>query len=124
MILFKEIKIHPSEWHLDIIVSKNKKEINEFFKKRYGIDDYYDAPNECASVDSGKDSLLKHEKRFAILLETLSNKGVIVHELIHALWHLTKRIGLEMNYDTQEWQAVLYEYLYVETVDKKGYAKM
>ncbi len=124
MILLKQIKIHPSEWHLDIIVGKNKKEINEFCKKRYGLDDFYDMPNECSSIDSGKDSSLKGERRVVILLEKLSNKPVIVHELIHALWHLTKRIGYEMGYDSQEWQAILYEYLYTETVDKKGYVKM
>ncbi len=123
MILFKEIKIQPSEWHLDIVVCKNKKEINQFFKKRYGIDDYYDKPNECASLDSGIDSLLKCEKRVAILLETLSNKGVIVHELIHALWHITKRIGYEMNYDSQEWQAILFEYLFTEVCKRKDYSK-
>lgn len=123
MILFKEISIQPSIWHLDVIVSKNTRSVNKFCKQRYGIDDYWDGINECSTVQSDKDSQLKGDKRLVIMLESLNNKGVIVHELIHALWHASKAIGYEMNDDSQEWQAVLFEYLFTEVCKRKDYIK-
>lgn len=123
MILFKEISIQPSRWHLDIIVSKSKPSINKFCKQRYGVDNYYDGVNECSHVESDKDSELKGYKRIVVILESLNNKSIIAHELIHALWFSAKAIGYEMNYDSQEWQAVLFEYLFNEVTNRKDYIK-
>lgn len=123
MILFKEISIQPSKWHLDIIVCKDKKETEQFYKDRYGIPDPEVGENECASIDSAKKGQLKGEHRIVIHLMSLSNKSIIVHELIHALWYTSKAIGYEMNYDSQEWQAVLFEYLFREVINRKDYIK-
>ena len=118
---FKEIKIQPSLWTLDVIVGGSQKKVNKFCKKRYGINDYAEAKNECSIVDTHKKSQLKGARRIVIIMESLKDKRCVVHELIHAMWMLAKGIGYEMNYNTQEWQAVLFEYLYAEILDKKGY---
>ena len=110
-------------WHLDVIVSKNIQLVNRFCKHRYGINDYWDGKNECCTVQSGKDSEVKGHKRIVIVLESLNDKGIIVHELIHAIWYASKQIGYEMNYDSQEWQAVLFEYLFTEVTNRKDYIK-
>ena len=119
---FKEIKIQPSLWTLDVIVGGSQKKVNKLCKKRYGIGDYMDSEkDECSEVQTHKKSELKGERRIVIIIASLKDKRAVVHELIHAMWMFAKAIGYEMNYNTQEWQAVLYEYLFHEILDKKGY---
>ena len=57
------------------------------------------------------------------MLKNLNDKKVVVHELIHALWHIADYIGYKLTYETQEWQAILFEYLYSEVLDKNGYTE-
>lgn len=119
----KEIRVYPSIWYLDVIVADNQKDLDYISKKRYGIKDDPILPNECSSIDSSKKSELKGERRVVISIKSLDDVETIVHELIYAIWHLARYIGYEIDYDTQEWQAVLYEYLYKEALDKNGYVK-
>jgi len=44
---------------------------------------------------------------------------ILVHELIHVLWHVAKKSELDMNFDSQEWQAYFVEYLFTELKDFK-----
>ena len=119
---YKEIKLQPSLWTLDVIVGGSQKKVNKFCKKRYGINDYVDSENdECSEVTTHKKSELKGKRRIVIIIKSLKDKRAVVHELIHAMWMFAKAIGYDMNYDTQEWQAVLFEYLYDEILNKEGY---
>lgn len=34
---FKQIKVLGTEWNIDVIVSQNKKQLEEISKKRYGL---------------------------------------------------------------------------------------
>lgn len=126
MIKFKEIPLLPSNWTLDVIVSaKDDPHFRQFIHKRYGIpivDLERDKNlNTCNTIDSGSDSILQGETRIVVILRSLKNKEIVVHELIHALWHAARCIGYEMTVDTQEWQAVMYEYMYVQTLSSKGW---
>jgi predicted SprT family Zn-dependent metalloprotease len=47
------------------------------------------------------------------VMEDFDNK-VIAHELIHVMWHFAEECNLEMNYNSQEWQAILFEYLFTQ----------
>lgn len=130
MIKLKEIPLLPSHWMLDIVESrKETKELHNFLKKRYAIPQHeLDALEQmidmCTWVKSSKKSVLKGEKRILIIVSDLRKTNVLVHELVHALWYTAKLVGYEMDHDSQEWQAVLYEYLYVQATDLKSYKKV
>ena len=101
---YKEIKLQPSLWTLDVITGGTLKKVNKFCKKRYGINDYVESEkDECSEVATHKKSDLKGERRIVIIIKSLKDKRAVVHELIHAIWMFAKVIGYDMNYDTQEW---------------------
>lgn len=116
----KTIRIYPSEWDLDVIVGGTKKDLENISKKRYGLTYDFPVHNECTSIDSSKDSELKGRRGVVIILKSF-NKAIIVHEIIHAIWHLSMYIGLEICYESNEWQALLAEYLFDEITNKEGY---
>lgn len=126
-ILFKEIKIQPSVWHLDIIVCANPEKIGKFLNKRYGIPihELYDKHIlDCTTVIEGmKGSDIGEEKRVVV---TLASKDIVtlVHELVHVLWHASSQIGFEMEWESQEWQALLFENLFIEAKNFKSYKKL
>lgn len=117
----KTIRIYPSVWTLDVILSSKKKEYEIISQKRYGLVNDNINFNECNSIDTGKDCELKGRRIIVVSFKNLKDKSTIVHELIHVLWHASQYIGYSMTYDSQEWQALLFEYLYKEVLDKNGY---
>lgn len=116
----KEVNLWPAnEWKLDVIVGGSFDDVNEFFKERYGLE--YDHTRNCVyTIDSGTESLLKGHTRIVMRLQSLET-SVMVHELLHVLWHASKCIGFEMNAGSQEWQACMIEMLYNECKDIKTY---
>lgn len=126
MIKYKEIRLMPAEHKLDIIeVEEDDKHLHAFLKARYGLPKSVTRDTNnidcCRSVSSGRKSELKGEFRVVVLVRSLKDKPVLVHELIHALWFAADRIGLDMNYDSQEWQALLFEHMYKEATDKNNW---
>ena len=125
-LLLKEIPILPSEFKVDVIICSDIKQIAKLAHKRYGeTERWYEENltiNSCCAIYSKTKSDLKGHLRIVVILKNKS-KDVLVHELIHALWYSAKYIGYEMKFKTQEWQAVLYEYLYKEAV-KNDYQKI
>lgn len=118
MIKFKKIKVHPSNWELDIIISKNHNQVCAFCQKKYGYDEDYKKdfpPETCLTLTSSSESETKG-RRITIIYLKAKKSSVVVHELVHAMWHITNNIGYEMNYDTNEWQAVLFEYLFEQVM--------
>lgn len=119
MIRFKEVRIQPTRWTLDVWICNKPQSLVDLFHKRYGASkEYYEEEMEANCVmhiDSTDKSELKGERRIIMILEKM-DYYVLVHELIHVLWYTAKRTGCEMNYSTQEWQAILFEYLYKECV--------
>lgn len=122
---FKEIQLSPSMFYVDVFIQKDRKKLLPIFNKRYGAsEEYYD---EKMSLDSVFDincidksicrpeckSTCEGHLRIVMVLES-NAPYILVHELIHVLWHAAEAIGYGMNYESQEWQAVLYEYLFTE----------
>lgn len=126
LIRVKEIPLLPSNWTLDIIWGGTKKQAAQYMNRRYGAgSEYYeekmrDKTSFFTVVSATPQSLCRGESRPFIYLHKWSEL-TIVHELVHALWGVAWCVGYEMNDDTQEWQAVLYEYLYKHAIDRNGY---
>ena len=70
-----------------------------------------------------KGSDIGEEKRVVV---TLASKDIVtlVHELVHVLWHASSQIGFEMEWESQEWQALLFENLFIEAKNFKSYKKL
>lgn len=127
----KEVSFPPSTWKMDVYVYQEIKEfeqesIAKFFSNRYGssVDHYKewleeDAGPFVAHISSTKESELKGYTRIVLFHD--GSDITIVHELTHALWRYAKLSGCEMNYKSQEWQAILMEYLFKEVQQEEGY---
>jgi hypothetical protein len=119
----KVVDLHPfSEWKLDVFIGGSDSQLNDIFKYRYGVD--YDGTENCVyTIDSDMQSELKGHTRIVMRVQSFDT-SIMVHELLHVLWHASKCIGFEMNYGTQEWQACMFEYLFDQCRDKKTYTEI
>jgi len=116
----KIVDLHPfNEWKLDVFIGGNYKQLNEIFKARYGVE-YDDTDNCVYSIESAMESELKGHKRIVMRLQSFDT-AIMVHELLHVLWHGSKWIGYEMNFNSQEWQACMIEDLYNQCKDRATY---
>jgi len=126
MILFKEIKLLPSLWILDVYVTKDIEKLSKIYQERYaicGCEADNSEENEVFSIESGKKTKLNGEKRIVLCLGSLKDKSILVHELIHVLWHYGKITGSKIIDESQEWQAIFVEWLYNEIL-KDNYKKL
>lgn len=125
-IQLKVLDIEPGGYKLDLWKCKdNEKSIKQLakaFSKRYGAsEEYYlndHTPNYCSMFDSTKKSKLKGKVRIVVVYD--GRLKCLLHELIHVIWEYGKKSGSgsEMNYQSQEWQAILYESLYTQAIKK------
>lgn len=101
--------IPPTDFTITVIISRSIEKA-----RKYIMDSFIDIH------EIGKENIqLNMVARFACLengsniVMTLKSKNpaVATHEIIHVLWHIGDMANLEMNYDSQEWQAYLAEYL-------------
>lgn len=113
MLLNKTIKLEPTHWNLDVIVGTDLDQIAEYFTTRYGPpkEDHrkHAHGNWVTTMESSEESELKGENRIVLKLEDLKNKGIIIHELIHVLFHLQNKTAIEISYESQEWIAIFME---------------
>lgn len=117
---FKQITLHPSEHTLDVIITDDAsdEQITDFIVNKYKVERLHwnDDPffDYVCNIHYGEKHKLKRAKRILMVLKSMDDEVTLVHELIHVLWYAAKRIGYEMTFETQEWQAILYEYLFKE----------
>jgi hypothetical protein len=120
----KTIKLLPTDFCVDVWIGGSISTLAEAFSKRYGASiEYYKEDmhiNSLSTINSSDDSELKGHTRFVMILQKKNNQ-VIVHEVLHLLWHMNKRIGLEMSFESQEWQACMFDYVFSEIIDNTGY---
>jgi hypothetical protein len=126
----KEIKLLPSQWTMDVVECANEdyEKLDVWMSKRYGIpmcelDDGHNI-NAVHSIESSPKSPLKGRRLILLALNDLNDDGVLVHELLHVLWHHAKHVGYNMDYESQEWQAIMIEYIFNEVKDKKGWKRV
>ena len=131
MIRFKEIKLLPTEFNLhayvvgdryshSIISNKDRRLLADVFHKRYGAESeyYYSDLDRVDSVQTLNTTVKSESKGSTTIVMVISPYlKSLVHELIHVLWHLSHTSGLDMDYNSQEWQACMYEYLFTELKD-------
>lgn len=133
MIRYKELKLTPTLFDLDVyivgdrynhnsITKSDRKELSKILHYNYGGNYEYwfensEIVNEVFTTKSEKKSYFKGERRIVLIINP--SIKVLVHEIMHVLWHLAKATSLDMNYDSQEWQAVMYEYIFTEIKDFK-----
>lgn len=116
--LFKEIRLLPTHFDLDVLVSSCEKTARLFISERY-----LDFPGDNEQVINTVNVLplevnnKQCEPRILLVLENLRDKAILAHELIHVLWALSELVGTEMSKDSQEWQAHMVSYLFQEIID-------
>jgi hypothetical protein len=125
----KEIKLLPSQWTMDVVecAKEDFERLDIWMHKRYGLPTCElvgQNINAVHSIKSSSKSILKGKKLILLAVNDLNDDGVLVHELIHALWYHAEHVGYEMHYETQEWQAIMFEYMFNEIKDKKGWKKV
>jgi hypothetical protein len=112
---FKCIPLHPTLFHLDVWVCNDQDNLANYFNKRYGASvEYYlneNMPNATCSLTSTIDSELKGIRTIVVNVDSW-DMGIIVHELGHVLFHLSKYSGLEIGQESQEWFCYMLEYLF------------
>lgn len=138
MIRVKEIKLEPSEWYLDYYIvdepyagnfcsKESRQKLSSFFEKRYGADrEYYFEQfheiNTVLTISSTKESEMSGETRIVMIINP--DVKTLVHELVHVLHHFSNNSGIELSYDSQEWQAILTENLFTQCSDFDNISEM
>lgn len=133
MIRYKELKLTPTLFDLDVfivgdrynynaITKSDRKTLATILQQKYGGGYEYwfensETVNEVFTTISNKSSEFKGERRIVLIMNP--SIKVLVHELVHVLWHLAKATSLDMSYDSQEWQAIMFEYIFTEIRDFK-----
>lgn len=116
-ILFKSIPLLPTQYKVDVWICNNKSALASQFNKRYGASaDYYNdilTPNQCSNIISTSTSELKGEHVIVVNIKA-KIASIIIHEMNHVVYYLSKITGLELNYNSQEWHSYMLEYLYTE----------
>lgn len=110
---FKEIRLYPSVFPLHVYVTDNHYNLEDIFKKKYGATDEFVASlhtDLALRLETKSGSEMKGMRVFLLILADLK-PDIVAHELIHLLWHFNETVGVEMNSNSQEWQALFIEYL-------------
>ena len=122
-IYFREVPLLPTQWVLDVFVGMDEGKKQSLYNERYGDYDNDVSCNEVTVIHSDEDSPLKGEIRIVMSLEAF-DPAILSHELIHVLWRLSRHCQTEMNFNSQEWQACMFEYLMNECLNKTKYQQM
>jgi hypothetical protein len=118
-----------SAFDLNIIACECPEQTAAFMQDFVGWSKEYHQENEmegdwCASYDKPqKGSQREGLKTIIIKLDHLKNRGTIVHELTHALFHLSKYTSQEVTIESQEWVAMWMEKMFNE-ICKPNYNKI
>ncbi len=132
MIRYKEVKLIPTLFKLDVyivgdryndnrIAKKDKEQLASIFNRKYGHGYEYwfevMGVNEVFNTIGSKKSEHADRKRLVVVINP--HIETLVHEIIHILWYLADASGLDMYYKSQEWQACMGEYIFTEIKDFK-----
>jgi hypothetical protein len=122
--LFQEIPLYPTLFKVDVWVCNDLDNLSVYFHNRYGRSvEYYKeelTPNQVSSIETGDLCELKNETRIVMNVYSF-NLSIMVHELNHVVYHLSKHCGLETNYESQEWVSYMLEYLVVRCSDRANF---
>lgn len=128
MIKFKEIRLYPTEFYLHAYIigdrdnhgkisDKHRRALSLIFCKKYGGDfeSHYEQLNDTDFVIKVHPTEKSESNGHIKIVTVLSpNLNTLVHEVIHILWYIGDTANLDMCYKSQEWQALLAEYIFKE----------
>lgn len=121
-ILFKEIPLLPTTFHVDVWICDDMKLLSEKFHKRYGASiEYYKEEligNCVQSITSTVDAELKAITRIVMIVDDFT-ASIITHEINHVLHHLSDHCHIEIT--AQEWCSYMLEYLFEQCIDEKSF---
>jgi len=121
--LYKEIRLVPTLFYLDVFIGKTK-ELPKIFNNFYGASvDYYKdtiTPLQVCTINSTHKSKFNGEIRIVLNVKNF-DIPILFHEINHVLWHLHKLTGIELNYNSQEWSSYFLENIYNEIIRKDNY---
>lgn len=121
-VLFKEFRLFPTEFWVDVWVTTNKDKVCQLFSDRYGESkEYYLKelrPEMVSDIDAAS---LNSETRIVVNLVSF-DPGVVVHEAIHVFYHLQELVKLEVM--AQEWIAYFVQYVVDNILDENTYIEM
>jgi hypothetical protein len=114
---FKEIHLLPTKFSLDVWVCDDLDELSAAFHVRYGASvEYYKGdlhPDAVQIIGSTRESECLGAKVIVMNISEL-DAGVVLHEVIHAVFKLSKITGIEICQKSQEWVAYFVENIYEE----------
>jgi hypothetical protein len=121
---FKTVKLHPTEFSLDVWIGDSIEYFSELFNKRYGDSkEYYKETltlNQVMIIDPTDGSECAGERRIVLNLDDF-DLVTMVHELFHVVMELSFCSGVEVTRESQEWGACMIDYLFREISDENKY---
>jgi hypothetical protein len=131
MIRFKEIRLFPTLFYLDVFIIEPYKEddeknnllrekLSKLMSDRYGAAKQYyynelESINWVNTIKTTDTSIVKSERRIVLVIEPKIVN--LIHENVHVLHHLSEMTGLETDHNSTEWNAYFLQYLFEEIND-------
>ena len=111
----KTIQLNPFCTRLVVIVSKDLAKIDRWLKKTAKYD-LADDQKDLFKVNDFHAMILtasahNEPEDIIMIVQDIKNVSAIVHEAVHVTWELQRLCGDIFNYETQETQAYLVDYI-------------
>lgn len=129
---FKKVKLLPTPFELHVLIC-GKDQNEEMFNQMhllYGADvsyyrDEFDVNTAFVStINSTEESLSKGHRIIVMRLLSLDDLSEIVHETVHAVFHIAKICHLPYSHKCQEWGAYMTDYLFEQISEKTVYHEL
>lgn len=122
-VLFTQLTVPMTEYKIDVFVGGTLEERRIIQKNRYGLSDdnvNVSSLDECCTIDSGQDSIVGCTTRFVVGLKTLYDIPVLIHELFHLMFHISKEIGdFELSNQSYAWASPMIEQIARDVLNAK-----
>ena len=120
---FTQVSVPMTEYKIDVFVGGTKEERKIIQKNRYGLKDKDVSDtilNECATIDSGIDSIVGNTTRFIVGLESLTDIPILIHELFHLMFHISKEISdFRLSNESYSWASPMIEQIAKDILNAK-----
>jgi hypothetical protein len=117
IMIFKSIPLLPTKFSLDVWICDDLDELSAAFSVRYGASvEYYKGdlrPDAVEVISSTEASESRGDKVIVMNMQKL-DAVIVLHEVIHVVFKLSKITGIEICQKSQEWVAYFVEYIYEE----------
>jgi hypothetical protein len=120
----KSIRIAPSVWYLDVLEGEYDNRM-KYLNDNYETEDFIPLDREgdfvtCLYSKNRDDN----QYRLILSIDSVEDHITVVHEIVHIIHTWAKETMTDLSYDSQEWQALLSEYLFEKITSKDDYKKV